>query len=168
MYHTANLRRPSLKLVLGLKPKSFSNADVSAQIDLLIDRNDGVINLCEMKFADSEYALDSTEESKLRNRRSAFRLDTETKKSVHITLVTTYGLRKNSHSGIVQSVVTLNDLFFVDISDYKVFKIFYSFIPRGYLTFFTTCPRGITITVVFPSHINLGAKLLIIICYMKR
>ena len=102
---------PSLKLVLGLKPKSCSNADVSAQIDLLIDRNDGVINLCEMKFADSEYALDSTEESKLRNRRSAFRLDTETKKSVHITLVTTYGLRKNSHSGIVQSVVTLNDLF---------------------------------------------------------
>lgn len=111
---------PQIKTALGINGINCSvyswrtepnEQHCGAQIDLLIDRNDGVINLCEMKFADSEYALDSTEESKLRNRRSAFRLDTETKKSVHITLVTTYGLRKNSHSGIVQSVVTLNDLF---------------------------------------------------------
>ena len=111
---------PQIKTALGINGINCSvyswrtepnEQHCGAQIDLLIDRNDGVINLCEMKFADSEYALDSTEESKLRNRRSAFRLDTETKKSVHITLVTTYGLHKNSHSGIVQSVVTLNDLF---------------------------------------------------------
>ena len=82
-----------------------------AQVDLLIDRKDEVVTLCEMKYSDDVYALNAEEEGKLRNRRTAFKLDTKTSKSVHITLVTTYGLRKNSHSGIVQSVVTMNDLF---------------------------------------------------------
>jgi AAA+ ATPase superfamily predicted ATPase len=82
-----------------------------AQVDLLIDRRDDIINLCEMKYADDEYAFDKEEERKLRNRKTAFKLDTKTRKSVHTTLVTTYGLRKNSHSDIVQSVVTMDDLF---------------------------------------------------------
>ena len=64
-----------------------------------------------MKYADDEYAFDNEEERKLRNRKTAFKLDTKTRKSVHTTLVTTYGLRKNSHSDIVQSVVTMDDLF---------------------------------------------------------
>jgi len=84
-----------------------------AQIDLLIDRKDGAINLCEMKFSDNEYTFDAEQESKLRNRRTAFKLDTQTTKSVHTTLVTTYGLRKNSHSGVVQSVVTMDNLFVI-------------------------------------------------------
>lgn len=82
-----------------------------AQVDLLIDRKDSVVNLCEMKYSDDIYAFDAEEERKLRNRRTSFKLDTNTKKSIHITLVTTYGLRNNSHSGIVQSVVILDDLF---------------------------------------------------------
>ena len=82
-----------------------------AQIDLLIDRKDDNITLCEMKYADDEYAFDAVEEKKLRNRRTAFKLDTKTKKAIQITFVTTYGLRKNSHSDIVQSVVTMDDLF---------------------------------------------------------
>lgn len=82
-----------------------------AQVDLLIDRRDDIINLCEMKYADDEYAFDNEEERKLRNRKTVFKMDTKTRKSVHMTLVTTYGLRKNSHSDIVQSVVTMDDLF---------------------------------------------------------
>lgn len=82
-----------------------------AQIDLIIDRKDDVTNLCEMKYADDDYAIDAEEERKLRNRRSAFYLDTKTRNTIHTTLVTTYGLRKNTHSDIVQSVVTMNDLF---------------------------------------------------------
>lgn len=42
---------------------------------------------------------------------TAFKLDTNTRKAIHTTLITTYGLRKNAHSGIVQSVVTMDDLF---------------------------------------------------------
>ena len=82
-----------------------------AQIDLLIDRNDKVINLCEMKYFDSDYLMTANEEKKIRQRRSVFSTATKTRKAVHITLVTTYGLRRTAHAGIVQQVVTLDDLF---------------------------------------------------------
>ena len=81
------------------------------QIDLLIDRNDGVINLCEMKFSAQEYAITEDEEMKLRRRRGNFIDATQTKKAVHITLVTPYGLKQNTHSSIAQNEVTLNNLF---------------------------------------------------------
>lgn len=81
------------------------------QIDLLIDRNDGVINLCEMKFSPQEYAITEDEEMKLRRRRGNFIEATKTKKAIHITLVTPFGIKQNSHSSIAQNEVTLNDLF---------------------------------------------------------
>ena len=81
------------------------------QIDLLIDRNDGVINLCEMKFSTQEYAITEDEETKLRRRRGNFIEATQSKKAVRITLVTPYGLRQNSHSAIAQNEITLNNLF---------------------------------------------------------
>ena len=82
-----------------------------AQIDLLIDRNDQVVNICEMKYSLSEFSIDAEYERNLRNKKSAFIETTNTRKAVHITMVTTYGIRKNSHSGIVQSEITLEDLF---------------------------------------------------------
>jgi len=82
-----------------------------AQIDLLIDRKDGIINLCEMKYSKAEYAISAKEEQLLRNKVMVFESETHTKKSVHITMVTTYGVVQNSHSGIVQSEVTLEGLF---------------------------------------------------------
>lgn len=82
------------------------------QIDLLIDRNDGVINLCEIKFSAQEYAITEDEEMKLRRRRGNFIEATKTKKSVHITMVTPYGLKRNSHCSIAQNEIDMNDLFF--------------------------------------------------------
>jgi len=82
-----------------------------AQVDLLIDRTDGVINLCEMKFASSEYEIREDEERHARERRELFKTVTGTKKAVHLTYATTYGVKRNKHSGIVQSEVTLDDLF---------------------------------------------------------
>lgn len=111
---------PQIKSALGIQgvnSSTYSWRTVAnefhggAQVDLLIDRKDDVINLCEMKYSDDDYAIDSEEEKKLRNRKTAFKLDTKTKKSIFTTLVTTYGLRKNSHSEIVQNVVTMDDLF---------------------------------------------------------
>lgn len=81
------------------------------QIDLLIDRNDGVINLCEIKFSGQEYVISEEEEMKLRRRRGNFIEATQTKKAVHITLVTPYGLKQNSHSAIAQNVITLQSIF---------------------------------------------------------
>jgi len=82
-----------------------------ARVDLLVDRKDGVVNLCEMKFASAEYAIGDEEERRLRERRDLFKRVTGTRKAVHITYVTTYGLKHNVHAGMVQSEVTLEDLF---------------------------------------------------------
>lgn len=82
-----------------------------AQIDLLIDRKDQVINLCEMKYSLSEYIIDAEYEQKLRNKKSAFINATNTRKAVHLTMVTTFGIKTNAHSGIVQNEITLEDLF---------------------------------------------------------
>ena len=82
-----------------------------AQIDLLIDRADEVINICEIKFVPDKYVIDSEYEERLRNRASLFRTVTKTKKSIHHTFITTYGVAKNLHSGIVQSEVIMDDFF---------------------------------------------------------
>ena len=82
-----------------------------AQIDLLIDRADEVINLCEIKYVSDKFAIDADYEERLRNRASLFRNVTKTKKALHHTFITTYGIAQNIHSGIVQSEVTMNQLF---------------------------------------------------------
>ena len=92
----------------------YKNADVEsdgAQIDLLIDRNDQVINLCEMKFSISEYTITSDYEQNLRRKKNVFICETNTRKALHITMITTYGLKRNMYSDIVQKEVTLEDLF---------------------------------------------------------
>ena len=82
-----------------------------AQIDLLIDRRDHVINICEMKFSINEYIIDKDYDLTLRNIIEAFRRMNDCKKSLQITMITTYGVKNNKYSGIVQSQVVLSDLF---------------------------------------------------------
>lgn len=64
-----------------------------------------------MKFASSEYEIKDGEERHVRARRELFKSSTGTKKAVHLTYVTTYGVKRNAHSGVVQSQVVLDDLF---------------------------------------------------------
>lgn len=82
-----------------------------AQVDLVIDRKDGVINLCEMKFTSALFAIGAGYEKELRNKVAMFREETGTKSSIHLTMVTVDGVRRNEYAGIVQSEVTLDDLF---------------------------------------------------------
>ena len=83
---------------------------VGAQIDLLIDRADNVVNVCEMKYARGLYALDRQTRESLDNKIEALRAVTGTHKSIHLTLVTSKGLAHTEHAQAVQSVVTLEDL----------------------------------------------------------
>ncbi len=85
--------------------------DKGVQIDLLIDRNDDVINLCEMKYSKDEYVIDSVEDQKLRRRVSVFQRETRTKKAIHLTMITTYGVQPGGYADDIQSQVTMNDLF---------------------------------------------------------
>ena len=74
-------------------------------------RRDRVVNVCEMKFSQNEYTIDKDYEMQLRNKLGVFREVTRTHDALHITMITTYGVKSNSHSGIVQSQVTIDDLF---------------------------------------------------------
>ena len=82
-----------------------------AQIDLLIDRRDRTINVCEIKFFASEFAIDKDYSMKLRNKLTSFRESTGTKKTLALTMVTTFGLKKNTYSPMVQQQAILDDLF---------------------------------------------------------
>lgn len=87
------------------------NGIEGSQIDLLIARRDQVINVCEMKYARSEFSVTKDIEESLRRKVDDFRTLTKTRSAVHITLVTTYGLKDGKYSGSVQSVITADDLF---------------------------------------------------------
>lgn len=81
------------------------------QIDLLIDRKDETINLCEIKYSKDKFEISLAEEQRLSARLDTFRSETNTRKSVLLTLITANGLKYNSHSDIVQNEVTLEELF---------------------------------------------------------
>ena len=82
-----------------------------AQIDLIIKRKDGVINLCEMKYTNEEYSLDADEYKKIQNRLSCFQKVRDTKAAIHVTLICGNGYKQNKYSGIVQNVIIGDDLF---------------------------------------------------------
>ena len=91
------------------KPKD--EQDTGVQIDLLIDRNDGVINLCEIKYAIDTYVITAVEDKRLRQRISIFKRESRTKKAIHLTMITTYGVKLGGYADEVQSQVTMDDLF---------------------------------------------------------
>jgi len=82
------------------------------QIDLVIDRRDQVVNLCEAKFSINPYTITKSYTEQLRNKMGIFRQETRTRKALFLTFITTYGLARNEHAtGLVQNEVTMDDLF---------------------------------------------------------
>jgi hypothetical protein len=88
-----------------------SGEDGGAQIDLVIDRADNVINLCEVKFASDEFVIDKPYSEVLRRRGSVFANQTKTRKGIVTTMITTFGLKRNMYQGEIVSEITLDDLF---------------------------------------------------------
>jgi hypothetical protein len=83
-----------------------------AQIDLLIDRQDHCINLCEIKFSASEFVINKRYGADLDNKVKIFRTQTATRKTIFPTMITTYGVLKNDHyTGLIQAEVVMDDLF---------------------------------------------------------
>ncbi|MDR0854612.1 MAG: AAA family ATPase [Clostridiales Family XIII bacterium] len=87
------------------------DAHPSAQIDMIIDRKDGVINLCEIKYSVEKYTISKNDDENFTRRQNAFRLETGTKSALHQTMITTYGLTNNAYRNNIQSEITLDDLF---------------------------------------------------------
>ena len=87
--------------------------ETGAQIDLLIDRIDNSINVCEIKFSNNKYSIDKTDARNLDNKVKIFEEKTGTKKQIFVTMITTLGLKRNFYSEeLVDSEVILKDLIF--------------------------------------------------------
>lgn len=82
-----------------------------AQIDLIIDRSDHVMNLCEMKYTQGEYVIEKDYAQTLRDRMELFRRMQKTTKNLRCTFITVYGVKPNKYSGIIDHQLTLDDLF---------------------------------------------------------
>jgi len=82
-----------------------------AQIDLVIDRKDGAINLCECKYTNKAYAITEKDAEDLERKRDVFLRETETKKAIHMTIITADGLAHNAFRNEVQAEIVLDDLF---------------------------------------------------------
>ena len=96
---------------LTIKENKPAPKIIRKDIDMLIDRADGAINICEMKYAKDEFVIDASYEQRLRDRMASFSVATKTKKALLHTFITTYGVKQNMHSGLVNSEVRMNDLF---------------------------------------------------------
>ena len=111
-----HLRQIKSKLgILGVSTSATSwrskDADPGIQIDLLISRKDGVINLCEMKYSKHPYEITKAGAEQLEWKKAVFLMETCTKSAIHITMVTTYGLAKKGHFMVAHSEITMDDLF---------------------------------------------------------
>ena len=110
---------PQIKKALGVssvQTKSSAwivdDGNNKAQVDLIIDRRDHVINLCEIKFSLHPFAINKTYEKQLIKKVQLFRQITGTKKAVWLTFITTFGLAKASYPNLnIQNSVKLDDLF---------------------------------------------------------
>lgn len=87
------------------------NGEKGVQIDLLIDRTDNVINLCEIKFCKTKYKLTEEEYNRIETRRQTFIDQTQTSKSVVLTMITTNGILMGNFANEIQSQLSLNQLF---------------------------------------------------------
>lgn len=83
----------------------------AAQIDLLIERADNLINLCEIKYSQMPYTITKEEDMRIRNRVADFVAETGVRQGIIVTLITTYGLRQNPYSSLAQSQLSMDDLF---------------------------------------------------------
>lgn len=90
---------------------STRGGNKGAQIDLIINRTDNVIDLCEMKYSDSLYELTKNYIEWLKERRDLFKKETRTTKTLHLTMITSQGLANGKYTSQIQSQVTMDDLF---------------------------------------------------------
>jgi uncharacterized protein len=86
--------------------------DKGAQIDLLIDRNDNCINVCEMKFSAYPFEISKTYAAELESKLTIFHQQTKTSKTLFLTMITTYGVKNSTnYPGLVQREITMDALF---------------------------------------------------------
>jgi uncharacterized protein len=97
--------------ISGILTTSSAWYTKEAQIDLIIDRSDRIINVIEIKFSNAAYLITKKYDDVLRNKIDAFRKNSKTKKTIWLTMLTTYGLANGPHNGTVQNSIMMDALF---------------------------------------------------------
>jgi uncharacterized protein len=102
--------------IIGIDAQHHSwlggTTEKKAQIDILINRRDQVVNLCECKFSLDSFVIDANYAAQLRAKIETFKTATKTKKAVYFTMITTYGTAKNKYANqLLQNDITMDDLF---------------------------------------------------------
>ncbi len=108
-----------IKAALGIsgvssKQSAWSKRDDDndgTQIDLLIDRNDNVINMCEIKFYGDDFTVGKDYYRIILHRQELLSNEIPKRTAIHSTLITTFGLTYNEYSGVFSNVITLDELF---------------------------------------------------------
>jgi len=109
LHHVAQIKKALG--ISGVQTSVSTWQSKKAQIDLVIDRKDQVINLCEMKFSVSPFTIDKKYSENLRNKSAEFRQATKTKKALFLTFITTYSIAPNKYSGMVRNSLGMDVLF---------------------------------------------------------
>ena len=113
-YHIQNIKKHLGIAGVYTEISTWRSKEVEqgAQIDLIIDRRDRVINICEMKFSVKPFVIDKSYAKTLQQKLWSFMEETGTTKTLFLTFITTFGLKENSHStGLVQQSLDMNILF---------------------------------------------------------
>ncbi len=108
-------------------PPKRSKVD-GAEIDLVIDRADNCINLCEIKFCDKEFVITKAYAKDLERKKQVFQRETGTRKTIFLTMITPFGVVENEHYlGLVDQQLTLDALFDQKMGPLKSLKRLLSF-----------------------------------------
>jgi AAA+ ATPase superfamily predicted ATPase len=108
--HITQIKRAlRIDAIFSTNSSWFNNV---AQIDLLINRDDNIMNQCEIKFYNAPFTIDKQYYLNLKNKTAALQQATQTRKNIFITMITTFGLNENKYSHeLVQNSISLEDLF---------------------------------------------------------
>ena len=109
---------PNIKHALridGISTLNYSwrskSSTPAAQIDIIIERADKIVNICEVKYCQEEYELTKEEYEKINKRKNTFIKETGLRHTPWLTMITTEGIASGKYTDMIQSQVTLDDLF---------------------------------------------------------
>jgi hypothetical protein len=117
MQHVAQLKEALKLTAISTEESAWSggDAELQAQIDLLIERADRIIHVCEIKFSKGIFSIDKKYASELRQKLFLFGgLPVNKRKTFFLTMISTFGIQPNEYSReMVQNELTMEDLFLV-------------------------------------------------------
>ena len=101
--------------ISGVKTNCYTwnnlGSEDSAQIDLVIERADNIIDICEIKYTDAAFTMDKSYEEKLLHKRDVFKNVTKTKQALKIVMISAHGIKGKAYTEHISEIITLEDLF---------------------------------------------------------